>query len=173
MEPNQVHLVAAAVSCDSQQIVRALESGFTRQIVRDVGEGNRRNRIDDDVTLVHRVTTTHLDVGTRPDANAASDSPTSDSLAKAFGEHHMGTSLNGHRSSSVTMSRQPVTAARIPRHYPGRVIVQGLDWARCPSRSRVRARDARYPRTNQTVNAANAETSSGMRISSRRVPVRK
>jgi hypothetical protein len=41
------------------------------------------------VALVHRVTTTHLYMRTRPDANAASDSPVPDSLAKAFGEHHM------------------------------------------------------------------------------------
>ena len=89
MEPNQVHLVAAAVSCDSQHIIHALEPRFTGQIVRDVGDGDRRNRIHDDVALVHPVTTTHLYMGTRPDANAASDSPAPDSLSKAFGEHHM------------------------------------------------------------------------------------
>src|SRR6267378_707566 len=89
MEPNQVHVVAAAVSCDSQQIIHALESRFTGQIVRHVGEGNRRNRIHDDVAVVHPVTTAHLYMGTRPDANTASDSPAPDSLAKAFGEHHM------------------------------------------------------------------------------------
>jgi len=44
MEPNQIHLFAAAVSCDSQQIIDALEPRFTGQIVRDVGDGNRRNR---------------------------------------------------------------------------------------------------------------------------------
>ncbi len=89
MEPNQVHLVAAAVSCDSQQIIHALEPRFTGQIERDVGEGNRRNRINDDVALVHPVTATHLYMGMRPDANAASDSPVPDSIAKAFGEHHL------------------------------------------------------------------------------------
>jgi hypothetical protein len=40
------------------------------------------------VALVHSVTTTHLYMRTRPDANAASDSPPPDSLTKAFGEHH-------------------------------------------------------------------------------------
>jgi hypothetical protein len=88
MEPNQVHLVAAAVFCDSQQIIHALDPRFTGQIVGDVADGNRRNRIDDDVALVHPVTTANLYVGTRPDANAASDPPAPDSLAKAFGEHH-------------------------------------------------------------------------------------
>src|SRR3979411_975758 len=89
VEPNQVHLVAAAVFCDSHQIIPALEPRFTSQIVGDVGDGNRRNRIHDDVSLVHPVTAAHLDMGTRPDANAASDSPAADSLAKAFGEHHV------------------------------------------------------------------------------------
>ena len=88
MKPNQVHVVASAVSRDSQQIIHAVEPRFTRQFVRDVGNGNRRNRIHDDVALVHLVTTAHFYVGTRPDANAASDSPAPDSLAKAFGKHH-------------------------------------------------------------------------------------
>ena len=89
MEPNQVHLVAAAMSCDSQQIIHALEPRFTGQIVRDVGDGNWRNRVHDDVALVHPVPPTHLHMWTRPDANAAPDSPAADSLAKAFGEQHM------------------------------------------------------------------------------------
>src|SRR4026209_544725 len=89
MKLNQVHLVAAAVSCDSQQIIHTLEPRFPGQIVRDVGDGNRRNRIHDDVSLVHPVTATHLYMGARPDTNAASDSPVPDSLSKAFGEQHM------------------------------------------------------------------------------------
>ena len=88
MESNQVHLVAAAVSCYLQQIIHALEPRFTGQIVRNVGEGNRRNRIHDDVALVHRITTTDLYMGTRPDANAAFDSPVPDFVAKTFCENH-------------------------------------------------------------------------------------
>ena len=90
MEANQVHLVAASVSCDLQQIINALEPRFAGQIVRDVGDGNRRNRIhDDDVALIHLVTTTYLYMGTRPDPNTASDYPEPDSRAKPFGEQHM------------------------------------------------------------------------------------
>jgi hypothetical protein len=89
MEPNQVHLVAAAVSCDSQQIIHALEPRFTGQLARDVADGNRRNRIHDDVALVHPVTTTDLYMGMRPDANAALDSPAPDSLPNASGEQHI------------------------------------------------------------------------------------
>lgn len=88
MEPNQVHLVAAAVPCHLQQIIDAFEPRFARQIVCDVPDGNRRNRIDDDLAVVHLVTTADLYVGSLPDANAAPDSPPSNSLAKAFGEHH-------------------------------------------------------------------------------------
>ena len=89
MEPNQVNLVAAAVPRDSQQIIHALEPRFARQIVRDVVDGNRRNRIHHDVALVHPVAPPHLYMRTRPDANGASDSPAPDSIAKTFGEQHV------------------------------------------------------------------------------------
>ena len=89
MEANQVHLVAASVSCDLQQIIHALEPRFAGQIVRDVGDGNRRNRIHDDVALIHLVTTTNLYTGTLPDTNAGSNYPEPDSRSKTFGEQHM------------------------------------------------------------------------------------
>jgi len=88
MEPNQVHLIAAAVFCDSKQIIHAVEPRLTREIVGDVGDGNGRNRVDDDVAVVHRVTTTHLDPRMLPDPNAASDSPAPNSFAKRLGEQH-------------------------------------------------------------------------------------
>jgi hypothetical protein len=94
MEPNQVYLVAAAVSGDSQQIIHALKPRFTGEIVRDVGDLYRRNGIHDDVAVVHGVLTTHFYAGTLPDANAASDPPAPDSLSKAFGEHHNVTGLS-------------------------------------------------------------------------------
>ena len=90
MEPNQVGLVAFAVPRDLQEIVNAVESRLAGQIVSDVVDGNRRNRIDDDVSIVHRVAAAHLDLKARPYADAASDSPAPDSVAKAFGEHHDG-----------------------------------------------------------------------------------
>jgi len=89
MEPNQVHLVAASVSCDFQQIIHAFEPRFAGQIVRNVGESNRRNRIHYDVALIHRITTTHLYTRTLPDTNTAFDYPEPDSRAKTFGEHHL------------------------------------------------------------------------------------
>ena len=87
MEPDQVHLVAAAVSRDFHQLVHAVEPRLTGQIEGDVIEGDRRDRIHDDVALVHLVAATCLYVGARPDANAAPDSPAPDSFAKAFGEY--------------------------------------------------------------------------------------
>ena len=89
MEPNQVHLVAASVSCDLQQIIHAFEPRLAGQIVRDVGDGNRHNRIHYDVALIHPVTATHHYMGTRPDTNAAFDYPEPDSRSKTFCEHHM------------------------------------------------------------------------------------
>jgi hypothetical protein len=88
MEPNQVGLVAFAVPRDLQEIVNAVESRLAGQIVRDVVDVNRRYRIHHDVSVVHRVAASDLDVGPPPDAYAALDSPAPDSVAKAFREHH-------------------------------------------------------------------------------------
>ena len=43
MEPNQIDVVAAAVFCNSQQVVDARESGFTSQIVGDISDRNRHD----------------------------------------------------------------------------------------------------------------------------------
>src|SRR5262245_7654309 len=89
VEPDQIHVIATAVFCDTQQVLHALEARFTGQIVSHVIEVNRRDRVDDDVTVVHRVTATDLDVRTRPDANAAPDPPPPDSPPKTFSEDHV------------------------------------------------------------------------------------
>ena len=88
MEPNQVSLLAFAVPRDLEEIVNAVESRLAGQIVRDVVDGNWRNRIDDDVSIVHRVAAAHFDMEPHPDADAASDSPAPDPRTKALGEHH-------------------------------------------------------------------------------------
>ncbi len=97
MEANQIHLVAASVSCDSQQIIHALKPRFAGQIIRQFGVGNRHNRVHDDVAVIHRVTTAYSYMRARPDTNTAFDYPEPDSRAKAFGEHH--TPLNGYSPS--------------------------------------------------------------------------
>ena len=84
---------------NSHQVVHAVEPRLLCQIVRDFIDGNRLNRIHDDVTFVHLVTTTYLDLKTLPDADGASDSPAADSLAKALGEHHV--NLSDGRGNAV------------------------------------------------------------------------
>jgi hypothetical protein len=88
MEPNQVDVVAAAVLCDLQQILHTFEPRLTGQIVGDVLHSYLRNRIDEDVSLVHRVTTTDLYMRPLPDANAALDSSVANCVSKSFSEHH-------------------------------------------------------------------------------------
>ena len=89
MKSNQVHIVTSAVSCDLQQFIHAREPRFMGQIVRDVSDGDRRNRFHDDVTFVHPVTTTYLHMRTYPDPNATSDSSASDALTKVLGKDHI------------------------------------------------------------------------------------
>jgi hypothetical protein len=73
-----------------EQILDTVETLLQGEVTSDISDPDRFDRIDDDVTVIHLVTTTHLDVRGGPDANAASDSPASDSFPKAFGEHHTG-----------------------------------------------------------------------------------
>ena len=89
MEPNQVGLLAVAMPRDRQQIIDACESRFARQIISDVVDLDRRDRVHDDVTVVHLVATVHLDVRASPDANAAPDSPPSDTLTEMLRENHL------------------------------------------------------------------------------------
>ena len=100
MESNQVHLVAASVSCNSQQIIHALEARFAGQIIRQFSGGNRHYGIHDDVAVIHPVTTAYFYMGTRPYTNATFDYPEPDSRAKAFGEHHMDTQWHYYRRLS-------------------------------------------------------------------------
>src|SRR5262245_2872701 len=88
VKSNQVDVRAAAVSGNLQQVLHALKPRLTRQLVRDVILDHRRDRIDDDVAVVHRVAATDLDVRARPDANAATDSAAANALAETFGENH-------------------------------------------------------------------------------------
>jgi hypothetical protein len=88
MEPNQVHLVAAAVFRDPQQIVDTLETGFARQIVRQLVWAHRLNRVHDDVSVVHAVAAANLHVRSGPDANAAPDPAAANPFTKVFRELH-------------------------------------------------------------------------------------
>ena len=89
MEPNQIRLLAAAVPGDRQQVLDARESRFARQIISDVIDLDRRDGIHDDMAIVHLVAAMHLDVGTSPDADAAPDSPPSDTLTEMLRKNHL------------------------------------------------------------------------------------
>ena len=121
MKSNQVRLVTAAVFRDGQQFSHALEPGLTREVVRDATDGDRLNRIHDDMPVVHPVPTTHLDMGLHPDANRATDSALSDALAKALGEQHrilsVGRGLNREHATVFLSSRMFLRppARRLPQ----------------------------------------------------------
>lgn len=86
VKSNQECLVPLAVSGDGQQFLDAGKSGLTREIVRNVALPNRLDRVDDNLALVHAVTTADFHVRARPDPDRASDSTAPDPFAKVFGE---------------------------------------------------------------------------------------
>ncbi len=88
MEPNQVDLFAATVLRGCEEIVHAIEPRLARQIVGDVGDLNRLDRIDDDVAVVHRVAPADFHLQARPDADGAADSAAADAFAQALREDH-------------------------------------------------------------------------------------
>jgi hypothetical protein len=88
MKSDQVDVVSAAVFRRLEQVLHAAEAGLSCEVASDTHEPNRLDRIYDNVSLVHAVTTARLNVGPRPDANAARDPPASDSFAKPFSEDH-------------------------------------------------------------------------------------
>src|SRR6478735_8636531 len=78
MEPNQVDVVTGAVSGGFEQILHAGEARFARQIVGDIRQANRPDRLHDNLPLVHAIAAARLDMGPLPDADAALDSPAPD-----------------------------------------------------------------------------------------------
>src|SRR5688572_29578511 len=89
MEPNQVRVGATAVTSGLQQVFHALESRLTRQIGGDIGGVDRRDRIHDDMAVVHPIAPAHLYVRTRPDANSAPDPTAANPFAQLFQELHL------------------------------------------------------------------------------------
>jgi hypothetical protein len=77
------------VARDLEQLGDALEPGLARQIARDLPARDRRDGIDHDVAVVHRIAATGLDVRMQPDAHAAPDASASDSIAQPFREYHL------------------------------------------------------------------------------------
>src|SRR5262245_29013025 len=162
VEPDQVHLVAAAVPRDLQQILHACEPRLTGEIVRYVFNAYRRNRIDDDVAVVHSVTTTDFDLEPRPDAYRAPDPAAPNSLAEVFGERHgvtlacsakRGTRVRPHRTSCTRIraredrcrSKDAPLSQATPAGWPDAARRSGVrgDTAESSRRRRPDARRAR------------------------------
>jgi hypothetical protein len=90
MKPDQIDILAFTVLGHFEQIDDAQETGFDRQLMMDVIERDLLDGIDLDLTFLHRVALADLDLGAHPDANATGDGPAPYTLAKAFGEKHLG-----------------------------------------------------------------------------------
>jgi hypothetical protein len=88
MKPDEIDLVATAVFGSAEQILHAEKAGFPRELARDVSQANWHDGVHDNMPIVHAIPTSHFDVRPRPDANAASNSAASNSLAKALREYH-------------------------------------------------------------------------------------
>ena len=89
MESNQVYVAAPTVFCNLKEVLDIREPRLSRQVVTDVLQSNWHNRIHHDLPIVHAVATTHLDVGSRPDADGTSDPTASYTITETFGEHHV------------------------------------------------------------------------------------
>jgi len=88
MEPDQIDVLAFTVLGNLEQIDETQKARLSRQLWSDVRKTNGRDRVHFDRTFVHAISGAHLDMGARPDSNAASDFATTNSLAKSLGEYH-------------------------------------------------------------------------------------
>jgi hypothetical protein len=88
VEPNQIDIFAFTVLRDFEQIDDSQKPRLSRQLWRDIRKANRFDGIDFDLTFLHRVSRADLDMGTRPDPDAASNLPLTNSLPKALRENH-------------------------------------------------------------------------------------
>src|SRR5205085_1369764 len=91
VEADQVDVVTGTVLRHFHQVLAAPETGFYRQIRRDLIQIDLLDGIDMDFTFVHRIASAYLDARVLPDANAAGDESAPHSFAKAFCEDHYGT----------------------------------------------------------------------------------
>src|SRR5688572_16713325 len=102
MKVDEIDIPAAAVLRDFQQVHDAVEARAARQVAVDVGDRDGPDRVDDDVSALHGVATTNLDVRPCPDADAAGDPALTDPFAQPFGEHH---EANPNADRAVSGSR--------------------------------------------------------------------
>lgn len=88
MEPDQIDILSFTVLGNFKQIEHTQEAGLSRQLRRDIGKPDLRDRVYLDLPFFHPVPATHFDVGMRPYSNAASDFSPTNSIAQMPGEDH-------------------------------------------------------------------------------------
>src|SRR5262249_13216504 len=88
VEADQIDVLALAVLSDLQQVDDTEESGGARQLGRDIGKTDRRDRIDLNLAFFHWVARAHFDMRTHPDPDAASDLRAADAITQTLGKHH-------------------------------------------------------------------------------------
>src|SRR5437660_7222802 len=116
MEPDQVHVRAGTMLRGLEQVLHAVETRLPRQVIGDVADLDRYDRVHHDTSIVHGVTAARLDLGALPDPDAASDPPTPDALTKPFAEHHV---LTASRSRpKLADDRRPRRTAKRPLSTP-------------------------------------------------------
>jgi hypothetical protein len=99
VKPDQIDVLAATVLCDLEEVDYTLETRLPRQLWSDIRETDRQDRIHLDLALLHPVAVTDLDVGARPDSDAARDFAATNALSQALREDHA-KSLPRHRVGS-------------------------------------------------------------------------
>jgi hypothetical protein len=107
MKPNQVDVLTRAMSGGPQQVRGIGEAGLARQSVGDIRPLDRLDRVDDDVSVFHRVSAADLDVKPLPDADAAADPSAPDAFTKPFGEDHRCCTLQPAGASAAQTGFQP------------------------------------------------------------------
>jgi hypothetical protein len=88
VEADEIDIPASAVLRDFQKVEHAQKAGRLRQLGCNVGEPDPLDRIDFNLTFLHRIPIAHLDMRPRPYAYTAGDFSSTNTLAKPFGELH-------------------------------------------------------------------------------------
>lgn len=91
MEPDKEDFLASAMLGYLEEIEHTHESRGTGELRGDVGEPDLLDGVHYDFPgFVHAITSAHLDVRARPDANAAGDVAVANSLSKTLRKNHSG-----------------------------------------------------------------------------------
>jgi hypothetical protein len=88
VEPNQIDIFTFTVLRNLEQIDDTKETRFASQLWSDIRKTDRLDGIHFDLTFFHTIPVAHLDVGTFPYSDTASDLSPTNSLAKPLGKYH-------------------------------------------------------------------------------------